>query len=270
MKTFDIYCDASVQKSLRGACAGALIVERGSPKTSMKAVIQPNGTNNSGEIGAILLGTSCALEIRNTTPDLCQFNIFSDSNIGIRGVREWMFHWIAMANQAGNYKLINNSGQPVANQMFFKCIFNFLVMHNLQIHFYHQAGHVNRYFAQAAKTFEDDNGIPLFRLGLSAETISSYNNFVDTRTRSLLRDYFGGEHKTPVEGVMIANIDIDELEYQTDNMAVPYIIANTPPTSYQFNNPYFDGKETIKLYAKCVYALDYPSGNKIKKYLADN
>ena len=55
MRTFDIYCDASVSPSLRGACAGALTVERNSQNVNIQATIQPWGTNNSGEICGLLL-----------------------------------------------------------------------------------------------------------------------------------------------------------------------------------------------------------------------
>lgn len=268
MQTIDIYTDASVQKSLRGACAGALVTNRSGLRTQMRAIVQPNGTNNSGEIGAILLGVQTATELQEQIGEPVCFNIFSDSIIAIRGIREWIFHWIAAANKNGDYKFINSSGEPVANQVYFKTIFNYLIAHDMHIHFYHQLGHVDRNFAKAANVFTKTNGISLMRLGLSSETVSSHNNFVDTRTRSLLHEYFAGKPVAQTAGVIISPVDEDAYESTADNMIIPYIIADPPTGLYQYNADILHGKDIIKKYAECVFAMDYPSRYRIQKYLA--
>ena len=130
-------------------------------------------------------------ELRNQTNDQCQINIFSDSGISIRGVREWIFHWIYNANKSKSNMLINYEGKPVANQIYFKVIFNTIILNNLDVHFYHQKGHIiGNQYKHANRFFEENNGISLMRLGLTPEYISSFNNYVDGRSRDILRQYF--------------------------------------------------------------------------------
>ena len=275
MRTFDIYCDASVSPSLRGACGGALTVERNSQNINMQAVIQPQGTNNSGEICALLLGVTSAINIKESTSEPCRFNIFSDSVISIKGIREWIFGWIANANKNGNNILINFDGKPVMNQFYFKAIFNQIIIHNLDAHFYHQPGHVvgnygSSTYAGAAREFQKVNGIPLVRLGLTSETISTFNNFIDGRTRDILREYLA-KGTTSFEGVSIDMIANTEYEAVSNTMLIPVIInvMESPlADSEQYNFAFLNGKNIIKKYAQLVHALDYPSKARVMKYLS--
>ena len=274
MRTFDIYCDASVSPSLRGACAGALTVERNSQNVNIQATIQPWGTNNSGEICGLLLGVTSAINIRESTSEPCRFNIFSDSIISIRGVREWIFGWIANANKKGNNILINSEGQPVKNQFYFKTIFNQIILSNLDVHFYHQPGHVtgnygSAAYAGAAREFQKVNGIPLVRLGLTSEMISTYNNFIDGRTRDILREYLA-KGTTNFEGISIDIIANTDYENVTATMVIPVINVMDSPiaANEQYNFAILNGKNIVKKYAELVHALDYPSKAKIMKYVS--
>lgn len=269
MKTYDIYCDASVSSTLRGACAGALVTERHSPTSTMQAVIQPTGTNNSGEICAILLGVMIAIDINEKSKEPCRFNIFSDSIIGIRGVREWIFHWISNANKNGNNVFVNSSGEAVSNQLYFKMIFNHIIIRNLEVYFYHQSGHVNSRYGAAAKHFADTNGINLMHLGLSAERISSYNNLVDMRTRDILRCYLNGQQLT-MDGIQFDFVANTEYERISDQMAIPVIkVLNDPPTPIEHQQfAVMNGNGIIQKYATLVHAMEYPSASKIAKYIS--
>ena len=267
MLTYDIFCDASVTNSLRGACAGALIVKRHSQDSYMQAVIQPTGTNNSGEICAILLGVANAIAIKESTSEPCRFNIFSDSIISIRGVREWIFSWIENANKNGNNILINSSGKPVINQFYFKTIFNQIILHNLDVYFYHQDGHVNNNYARAAKDFQKVNGIPLVRLGLSSEEVSTFNNYVDGRTRDILRNFMN--NKPSMEGVVFDVIANTEYENITSQMTIPSVrVMNSPiPDVQHYSFSVLNGPNIIRRYGELVHALDYPSKSRVMKYL---
>lgn len=269
MRTFDIYCDASVGSNLRGACAGALTIERGSPNMSIQAIIQPQGTNNSGEICALLLGVNSACSIKESTSEPCRFNIFSDSIISIRGVREWIFGWIKNANKNGNNILVNSEGEPVKNQFYFKTIFNQILLSDLEAYFYHQPGHVSGNYAHAAKEFQKVNGLPLVRLGLTSEVISTFNNFIDSRTRDILREYLATGN-IPMNGITIDMIANTEYEKVTEVMTVPviHVMDNPITTQEHYSLALINGKNIICRYAQLVHALDYPSKAKIMKYVS--
>lgn len=272
MKTYDIFCDASVGPNLRGACAGALVVERNSHMSRIFANIQPNGTNNSGEICALLLGVTSAIAVRNENyGEKCRFNIFSDSIISVRGVREWIFNWIENANMNGNNIFVNTSGKPVVNQFYFKVIFNQIILHNLEVYFYHQPGHVHSHYKKAAEEFFKVNGIPIIRLGLSIEEISTFNNYVDGRTRDILRNFINNNY-IPTEGVgydIVANSDFESI---ADNMVIPDIrVLKQPPTDTPIEMQSFavlNGPGVIRKYAKLIHATEYPSRSKILKYIS--
>lgn len=268
MKTYDIFCDASVTDSLRGACAGALLTERYSQLSQLYAVIQPSGTNNSGEICAVLQGVSIACRIKQSTSEPCRFNIFSDSIISIRGVREWIFHWIYNANKKGNNVLVSSSGEPVSNQIYFKFIFNSILLNQLEVYFYHQKGHVDAKFRDAAIQFERINGIPLVRLGLTAEYISSFNNHVDMRTRDILHQYVNNGHLI-MNGIEFDNIANTNAEHITTEIPIPCIESNAD--KILISNKTFDtlnGSNVISKYSKLIHADEYPSWNKISKYIS--
>ena len=269
MKTYDIYCDASVGSNLRGACAGALVTERMGQTSYMEACIQPDGTNNSGEVCAILLGVTNAIKIMETSSEECRFNIFSDSIIGIRGVREWIFHWIANANKNGNNVFVNSSGEPVANQVYFKLIFNNVILRDLDVHFYHQRGHVTGRYEACAYNFMQTNGINLMRLGLTAEKISLYNNHVDNITREILRTYLKNNTLT-MDGVSFDRMANTELEAaMASGIAIPTIdMVSTPSLQYNQEFAILEGKQIVKKYATLIHASDYPSRYRIAKYIS--
>lgn len=269
MRTYDIFCDASVNSNLRGACAGALIVERNSKNSYIQAVIQPNGTNNSGEICALLLGVMTAIGIKESTGDPCRFNIFSDSIISIRGVREWIFNWIAAAKANGNNVFISSSNKPVINQFYFKMIFNSIVLHDLDVYFYHQDGHVTNKFSKAAENFIRDNGITPMRIGLTIGEMCTFNNYIDGRTRAILHRYIANGE--PTDGVSLDTIANTPLEDANSGMDIPVIsITDQNVAGVQVNQNFsiLSDKQVIQKYAKLIHAMEYPSANRVAKLIS--
>lgn len=269
MRTFDIFCDASVNgANLRGACAGALIVERGNRNSYIQAVIQPNGTNNSGEICALLIGVNSAIAIKESTGEQCVFNIFSDSIISIRGVREWIFGWISSARANGNNVFISSSNKPVINQMYFKLIFNNILLHNLDVHFYHQDGHVVGKFYKAESNFVKVNGVYPIRLGLTIAELCTFNNYIDGRTRAILKRYISSG--MPIDGVSLDNIANTSAEdMASTDMPIPVIgikdqDVQSPQVNYSFS--ILPGDEALKRYATLIHASEYPSAHKVAAY----
>ena len=181
---YDIFCDASVGADLRGACAGCIVVRRGDDEYRSFTIVQPNGTNNSGELEAIALAITIAIQIKSMHTSLnipFTINIFSDSQISIKGLRDWIFGW--SYNNNVHYK---KDGSVVMNQNFIKLIYNLIMTYDLRVNFYHQKGHVGHAFHKAEKTFHQSNGIYCGTLGLTAEYISIYNDLVDNLTRDTL------------------------------------------------------------------------------------
>lgn len=270
MRVFDIFCDASVTNTLRGACAGALVAERFSQNSQMSAVIQPFGTNNSGEIAAILQGVMAAINVKNFLHgEECRFNIFSDSVISIKGVREWIFQWIYNANKANSNMLTTSSGDPVANQIYFKVIFNLIILNNISLYFYHQKGHVDNKFHLVSSQFQQTNGISLIRLGLTPEYISMFNNYVDNRTRDIIRQYFNNGNLS-MSGISFDSIANTKYEEMARDMPIPVISVDpedvTPSDGANF--AMLNGKHIIAKYAELVHASEYPSSVKMSRYIS--
>ena len=193
--TYDLFTDASVGPELRGCCSGVLITRRDNRYRTFTELIQPKGTNNSGEVAAVCLAVS---HIRNLVdwyvninpgpmPDLT-FNVFSDSLITVNGVRSWIVGWIKNMDKLGN--LMNNSETIVANQNFFKFIYNTILDYNLRIRFIHQPAHVLTNVDKIIKPFaNNNNGFTPEHFGITPIQLCSCNDFVDRETRGIINLY---------------------------------------------------------------------------------
>lgn len=226
---YDIYCDASVGPELRGCCSGALIERReapyGNPQRVFITLTQPNGTNNSGEAAAVALGLKSALDLYNYSKSIgyiAHYNVFSDSLITIRGVREWLPKWVKSQDPNGN--LLNSSRDIVANQDFFKYIFNTIISNpGMYIKFYHQDGHVTDNFNRMRKNFKKFNGISPEDIGLNPTTLCLCNDFVDVETRRLINQYL---NSTEEDRPWYWKKDILDIGLQT--LTNPTIIDSSP------------------------------------------
>ncbi len=190
---YDIFCDASVGPMLRTACPGTLCIMRGEKTGTFDANIQHDGTNNSGELGAVCMAVTKAAQIQANSEEPVLFNIYSDSMLAIKGVREWLYIWFK--NIDGTI-IRKESGEPVMNQGYIKLIFNIILINRLNIRFYHQKGHVSRKNIHRVRgMFLQHNGISLDDLGLTDTFISECNNIVDQRTRMWVTDYLSKPHE---------------------------------------------------------------------------
>ena len=186
--TLNIFCDASMtganSKSAHG-CYGSVAVSRDDILDGYYR-ISSFSTNNECEIKAM---RSALILADKWKQDFPLINIFSDSQISVFGLREYIYKWKYNKKE---YKLYNSSGSPVANQsIFVEC--HYLLMDLAQkckICIYHQSGHVtNGYFnlKEAGYQFMKSNYVNgVLDLNL-IRYISTYNNYIDSTTRSLLR-----------------------------------------------------------------------------------
>lgn len=186
--TFDIYTDASIDLTKKVGCAGALVVNRKTNEIINEIfALRYNATNNLCEIIAIWLGIYQAIGLLNTEHEAFHVNLFSDSQISLFGMREWIPGWIR--NRKGE-AMISSSG-VVANQEWFRDAYHAILGSGLKIKFFHQKGHVStdspKHLYIAEKTFRTSNINSLHMIGLSAQTISTYNNKVDNDTRQIVQ-----------------------------------------------------------------------------------
>lgn len=191
---YDIFCDASVGPTLKGCCSGALIERRNPvrnyPERIFHYTIQPNGTNNSGEAAAVAMGVGHAVLLNSFMKERGydpKFNIFSDSLISINGSREWLPNWVKNSDNLGNLR--NYSGGIVANQEYFKYIFNSILVTDIDIHFFHQDGHVLHNFEGINKSFRKQNGVYPIDIGKTPASLCLSNDYVDKETRKLINMY---------------------------------------------------------------------------------
>lgn len=184
----EICCDASLKKfNSRGnrvfTCSGAICINTGEETYA----ISQDSTNNRGELLAIYLGIKLAESTISKYPNMYnKISIYSDSQFGILGIRDWMVNWVR--NQDDNGVLYGSNNKPVKNQNMFKMIITYCVTRNLVVHFYNQKGHVNvnsqRDLALANRQFYDANGYYLKPEDIFK--ISFYNDIVDKNSRNML------------------------------------------------------------------------------------
>jgi hypothetical protein len=181
----NIFTDASITTTASGetiGSAGALLVF-GSIKEQIRTEeyfqIIRNTTNNDSEAKAIRLGVYQALRYRNNFKTI---RLFSDSQINILGLKEWIFNWKVNPDNGLYY---GSSGE-VKNQNVLLEIVDTIVRNNLNIRLFHQKGHVKKSkssLLNATHVFAASNGI---RCNITYEfikIISRFNNRVDEFTR---------------------------------------------------------------------------------------
>lgn len=186
--TLNIFTDGSMShnvgsKNIPVGCSGAVIVDH-NENTNYYTHIIENCTNNIAELMAIYLGIDMVL--RNYNYTMYKINLFSDSLVSINSLKDWIYNW--KQNKRGLY--INSSGKPVANQDIITRIVSLICNSNLAITFYHQKGHIDyRSLSKGVMTFKKTNNIKDYVDMDVIKYISSYNEFIDNRTRCELINY---------------------------------------------------------------------------------
>ncbi len=195
--TLNIFTDASITKldNETIGCPGVILV--GTDSNGFNHVINSqsyivnHSTNNDSEIKAIRAGILYGLGYRN---NFKRINLFSDSNICVQGLKDWIFNWINCINGITMY---SSSGMPVANQEIFMSIVHILANANFEINIYHQKGHVminsEESLNKAKNSMLHSNNLDDIDMDLLVQ-LSIYNDMVDVLTKNHLNVYYNNEY----------------------------------------------------------------------------
>lgn len=188
-KTLNIFSDASIvgKKNHYSGCYGVVAVTEDNIIDNLYRLAS-HTTNNESE----LKGLRGALILANKwKSNYSYINIFSDSQISVFGLRDYIYNW-KYNKYDGN--LYGYSNKPIANQCIFveshQLLIELQMYQNCIIRIFHQSGHVdNNYYnlKNAASIFARSNNIP-GNIDLNfIRYISTYNNYVDITSRNLLK-----------------------------------------------------------------------------------
>lgn len=184
-ESINIFTDASIYHLANGEYMGApgCIVVYDNQVIETDCYITDDTTNNNSEIKAIRLGVTHALKYNGKY----KLRLFSDSQICVFGLREWIYKWKVDKTGA---TLISTSGTPVANQDIFLEVANYIVMNNLEIELFHQRGHIALTSPDSVIKATDDFNRFNYNCNADIELVkqlSYYNNMVDDMTRQHLQ-----------------------------------------------------------------------------------
>lgn len=203
MKTLDIFTDASVLGKVdvvkgNRVCGGAVSVINDMRDIEYHCVID-RATNNYGELTGLYLAVQIAAEYKDLVDE---FNIYSDSNISVCGLKSWIYNWINRMDQNGI--MYTSSGVEVANQTIIKNIADFIINtfdpNRHKINFIHCKSHVkiNSTFGihSAYNCLSRNYRLVPDDLMDKIPYIQKWNNYIDESTRaSLIRMQYGVDYK---------------------------------------------------------------------------
>lgn len=117
------------------------------------------------------------------------FNLFSDSQLAILGLREYMYNW-GYDPESNSFK--TRTGGYVKNQSLYIEIYQLLteLRRSNIVNLYHQKGHIGNSkddIMDALRSFKKVNNVNGKVDYNVIRYISTYNNYIDRETRSLLR-----------------------------------------------------------------------------------
>lgn len=217
IKRYDIFCDASGDNRQGTICSGCAVIDLDSPRSRyMYTVTSYESSSNRGEILAIWLGISKAIEIKNEAKYDVKFRIFSDSRLSIYGLKHFAPDWIKNQIDGVWY---TNSKKIVNNQDVFKAILGLIIDNQLYVEMYAQKAHVQANAIMSAESyFENNNDVSLGELGVTSEYICANNNLVDNFTRSqlLVADPLGTKKDNPFLYGFRYYIDLEEVDQYLD------------------------------------------------------
>ena len=138
----NIFTDASIISKKEDfnyyiGCAG-IAAYRGTTMIKSCSPIITNSTNNESEIYGILCGIKDAIQMKYLY-DPKRINLFSDSIISIKGLREWYKTWLS-TEQDG---IIYSTSGAVKNQNYFIYCMAYIISCDLEINLYHVRGHTD-------------------------------------------------------------------------------------------------------------------------------
>jgi ribonuclease HI len=148
-----------------------------------------NTTSNNSEIK----GLRAAVSMANKWKDCFRFiNIFSDSQISVFGLRDYIYNWRYNPNDG---LLYGSANKPIVNQEIFiethYILTELMQITNSSVRLFHQSGHIENGYDKliyACKTFKKSNKIN-GKVDINfIRYISTYNNYVDNKSRQTLRN----------------------------------------------------------------------------------
>ena len=187
---FNVFCDASVVTTgdKYTSCPGYAIVYKNKIIKSDYRVIF-NTTNNYGEIYAIRMGIKSVYDMGYKLGYVSRINLFSDSQISVYGLRDWIFSWYKNLNE-DMLMISSDKRTEISNQEVYNSIVNLIAYEGIPIHIYHQLGHKNyRNTDHLNKVISSFNKFNKEHITVDeARFICYYNDFVDRFTRDNLRN----------------------------------------------------------------------------------
>lgn len=194
--TLNVFVDGSVLHKDTGetiGAPGAIMVEtdcNGCTRvTQQQSYFVRNSTNNDTEIRSIYLGIGMILNWISAYGYIPKkINLFSDSQICVKGLTEWIYNWVKCTH---NDTMYSSSGEPVANQEIIKAIVYTILRNELEISIWHQKGHVtstSKSLTKAMSTFKTSNIVKDIVDQKLIIQISEFNNYVDEFTGILLAE----------------------------------------------------------------------------------
>ena len=188
-ETLNIFCDASIigKGYNTTGCYGVIAVTEDNVIDTDYKLVSHTTSNNSE-----LKGLRGALSMANKWKSSFRFiNIFCDSQISVFGLRDYIYNWRFNPRDG---KLYGTANTPIVNQEIFIECHNILVQlgidPNCTIKIFHQSGHIDNGYdnlKRAASVFGKSNNVR-GNVDLNfIRYISTYNNYVDSTSRSYLR-----------------------------------------------------------------------------------
>lgn len=201
--TINIITDASVKHMQNGtyiSVPGYIITDE---KHDIGSNVTPvfNSTNNEGEIMAIFNGLSNLIRsFDNNYLKNKKINVFSDSLLCVKSLREWIFKW-----RYNEYNVfINSSGTNVSNQNIIKFIIDLIIKNKVEFNIYHIKGHSEHMSIDSIKElFIQLNNIDIDYDYL--QYILCNNRKIDMLTRSIFSLY------TPDELSMMQSFNLQNV-----------------------------------------------------------
>lgn len=173
-------------------------------------VITLDTTNNNSELIAIRQGILFAIANKDRFNEI---NLFSDSLISVKALREWIEGWFYKSlkkSQNENITLTTASGAPVANQDIIKNIVALIYYNNLSINIYHQRGHCSNDLDTVKKDFIKMNNIKSLVYDSFIKQISDINDVVDRRSRYIMKTFVQtGYAPYVVNNTLLAGVEYD-------------------------------------------------------------
>lgn len=185
--TLNIFSDASMRrrtKNILDACYGSVAVCCDTIIDELFR-ISSESTVPAAEIRGIRCSLSLALKYKYNYRII---NIFSDSQIALLGLRDYIYGW----KYRNDGHIYNKSAKIVKNEeLYIEC---FQMLQELRktniVNLYHQAGHVEnglQNLKEGINVFKISNNIMGTVDYNTIRYISLYNNYVDSKSRSFIK-----------------------------------------------------------------------------------